>query len=61
MTVEDTPGNKHRGLTTPRNLHDWENDPEYRAAVREAKEVGAMVPNVLDWAQFKAEEARAKR
>lgn len=42
------------------NISDWENDPEFQQAVRDAKAAGAMVPNVLDWAQYKAECARDK-
>lgn len=53
---------KSRGIMQPiaGALHDWEDDPEFQRAVRDAKACGAMVPNVLDWAQYKAEKAREK-
>lgn len=59
--MNTTPGNRHRGIMQPGNLHDWEDDPEFQRAVREAKEVGAMVPNVMDWAQYKADKAREQK
>lgn len=42
------------------NLHEWENDPEFQRAVSDAKAVGAMVPNVRDWAQYKADKVRER-
>lgn len=50
---------RRRGITMPQSqLQDWENDPEYQSAVRQAKALGALVPSYLDWAQYKAEKAR---
>ncbi len=33
-----------RAMLLADNIFDWENDPEFQQAVRDAKAIGAMVP-----------------
>ncbi len=63
MTTDSETGQRKRGIMQPRagNIYDWQNDPEFQQACRDAEAVGAMKPNVLDWAQYQAENARAKK